>query len=126
LLEELADLVPAIAEGTPVRTYAGLRPLVVDDPDADMNEVTRDFRVFDHGPRDGVAGLTTVVGGKLTTHRLMAEAVADRVCAHLGVDVACRTGAAALPAQDDPAALCDLVAEAGGPGPADAAVEEPG
>jgi DNA-binding Lrp family transcriptional regulator len=91
LMDELADLVPAIAEATPVRTYAGIRPLIVDDAAADPNEISRDFRVFDHAERDGVAGLTTVVGGKLTTHRLMAERVADRVSDRLGVETPCRT-----------------------------------
>lgn len=107
LMDELADLVPAIAEATPVRTYAGLRPLVVDDDAADMNEVTRDYRVFDHRDRDGVFGLTTVVGGKLTTHRLMAEDVADQVDARLGIDAPCRTADEPLVGAEDGRSLAD-------------------
>lgn len=108
LVEELADLVPGVAEGTAVRTYAGLRPLLLDVDDAlgdDPNEATRDFRAFDHAARDGVDGLTSAVGGKLTTHRLMAEAVADRVCEALGVAAPCRTADEPLPGVDDEAAV---------------------
>ena len=41
--------------------------------------------------RDGVGGLVTVVGGKFTTYRLMAERAADAVCAQLGVTKPCVT-----------------------------------
>ncbi len=104
LAGELADLVPAVADATAVRTYVGVRPLLVDAA-ADPNAATRDFRVFDHAERDGVAGLTSVVGGKLTTYRLMAEAVTDRVCEALEVDGPCRTAETPLAGLDDEAAM---------------------
>ncbi len=116
LVGELSDLVPAVAEAPTVGTYVGIRPLLVDVDDAlgdDPNEATRDFRAFDHADRDGVDGLTSVVGGKLTTHRLMAEAVADRVCAHLGVEATCHTAEEALAGVDDEAALRDALERVG-------------
>ena len=112
LVEELADLVPGVAEARLVGTYAGLRPLLVDvaaGPGGDPTAAGRDFRVVDHGDRDGRPGLTSVVGGKLTTHRLMAERAADAVCAHLGVDAPCRTAEEPLVGLDDPAALDDAL-----------------
>jgi glycerol-3-phosphate dehydrogenase len=47
--------------------------------------------VLDHAERDGVEGLVTIVGGKLTTFRLLAEATADAVCGKLRVDALCVT-----------------------------------
>ena len=41
----------------------------------------------------------SIVGGKLTTYRLMAEQTADLVAAKLGVDVACTTAQDPLPGQ---------------------------
>lgn len=108
LVGELVDLVPAVADAPALRTYVGVRPLLVDPDDAlgtDPNEATRDFQVFDHAARDGLAGLTSAVGGKLTTHRLMAEAVADEVCETLGVSAVCRTADEPLVGVDDEAAL---------------------
>src|SRR5699024_9306261 len=79
------------------------RPLF--DPDAesddtetkDTGDITRDYSVLDHEKRDGVSGLTTIVGGKLTTYRQMAEAVTDHVCDVFGVDAACHTHEEPLP-----------------------------
>ena len=56
-----------------------------------MHEWSRDFTVIDHAARDRMEGLLSVVGGKLTTFRLMAEKAADAVCAQLGVQSKCRT-----------------------------------
>ncbi|MFB6353781.1 MAG: FAD-dependent oxidoreductase [Halobacteriales archaeon] len=108
LVEELADLVPGLVDGTATRTFAGLRPLLVEAM-ADPNEAGRDFEVLDHADRDGVVGLTTAVGGKLTTHRLMAEAAADRVADRLGVDASCRTAADPLPGGHDEGLVADAL-----------------
>lgn len=67
---------------------------------------------------DGVAGLTSVVGGKLTPHRLMAEATADRVCAALGVDARCETAETPLPS--DPDRVASLVERYDAASPAEA------
>jgi glycerol-3-phosphate dehydrogenase len=40
--------------------------------------------IFDHAQRDGVEGVITVAGGKLTTYRLMGERAVDTMCAKLG------------------------------------------
>jgi glycerol-3-phosphate dehydrogenase len=41
--------------------------------------------------------LVSIVGGKLTSHRMMAEKTVDAVCAKLGVQAACRTHLEPLP-----------------------------
>jgi len=55
--------------------------------------------VIDHERRDGVSNVVSIVGGKLTTYRLMAEQAADLVCAKLGVDRRCTTAEEVLPDQ---------------------------
>jgi glycerol-3-phosphate dehydrogenase len=115
VIDELADLVPALADARTVRSFWGVRPLY-DPPGtdtADSTDVTRDFAVLDHADRDGLDGFTTVVGGKLTTYRLMAERVADRVCDRLGVAADCRTAEVPLPGSDDVQVLRDYMAEFG-------------
>ncbi len=87
--DSLSAVVPGVA-GAAVRTaYWGVRPLV--DAGPDPTEAERGFTV--HTER----GLTSVAGGKLTTHRLMAEVVADRVCDRLGVQRASGTAERRLP-----------------------------
>jgi glycerol-3-phosphate dehydrogenase len=107
LIEEGAAMVPVLAESRIVRSFWGVRPLY-EPPERgtrDSKDVTRDFFVLDHADRDDLAGFTTVVGGKFTTYRLMAEAVTDRVCARLGVEAPCRTAEIPLPGSDNPAEL---------------------
>jgi glycerol-3-phosphate dehydrogenase len=57
----------------------------------DNRKATRTFNVLDHAARDGVEGIVSIVGGKLTTFRLMAEKTADAVCSKLGVVQPCTT-----------------------------------
>lgn len=73
-----------------LRTFAGTRPLYSADPSAAGRAASRNFTIIDH-EQDGLQGLATIVGGKLTTYRLMAEKMADKVCAKLGVTAECRT-----------------------------------
>ena len=53
--------------------------------------ISRGFSCIDHLERDGLEGLITVIGGKATTLRLMAQETADRICAKVGRTIACRT-----------------------------------
>jgi glycerol-3-phosphate dehydrogenase len=114
----LAECAEMYDHGDIERTYWGVRPLYAGEA-SDTRAVSRGFHVLDHADRDGLAGFTTVVGGKLTTHRLMAEAVSDLVADRLGAGAACRTDEVPLARAGDPGALDDLVARYGGPGPAD-------
>ena len=57
-----------------ISAWAGLRPLVAPPSDADEGAVSREFEVHE-GPR----GVFTLSGGKLTSHRHMAEETVDRV-----------------------------------------------
>jgi len=112
---ECAAMVPSLVDSTTTRAFWGVRPLY--DPGG--REATRGFQVLDHAERDGVPGMTTVVGGKLTTYRRMGEAVADHVAGRLGVEEPSRTAEEPLPGHDDPKRLDALVEAFGAVGPAD-------
>ncbi len=53
-------------------TYAGLRPLP-HSTKAMPSDVTRGHEIVDHEKRDGVPGLCSITGGKLTTYRQLAR-----------------------------------------------------
>ena len=87
------NLVEEIEQLRIVRVFAGIRPLYesVDVTDHEGREVSRDFALLDHEKKDGVRGLVSILGGKLTTYRLMAEKVTDWVASKLKVPTVCRT-----------------------------------
>ncbi len=103
LLVDGERLVPGISGARVLRAYAGSRPLYDADelsgePAHDESrEISRAHHVIDHGARDGVGGLWSIVGGKLTTYRLMARDVVDAVAAALGNEAPCRTADEPLP-----------------------------
>ena len=118
-VEECAAMLPAVADAPTVRTWWGVRPLYApDETGSDRRGISRGFTLLDH-ERDGADGLYSVVGGKLTTYRQMAETTADRVCDRLGVDAACETATEPLAHADDPERLDELVAAYGGANPTD-------
>jgi glycerol-3-phosphate dehydrogenase len=106
LMVEGTKLFPDLRRMRLLRAYAGVRPLYQDEASSggageDGREISRSHVVIDHGPRDGVANLVSIVGGKLTTYRLMAEETADLVAAKLGVTERSTTAEAVLPGQGD-------------------------
>jgi glycerol-3-phosphate dehydrogenase len=104
LLDEAEPVLPAVRETRAVRQWAGVRPLYeppgAENGSAQGRAVRRTFSVIDHADRDGVGGLITVGGGKLTTCRLMAEQAVDLIGHHLGVAAACTTADEPLPVVD--------------------------
>ena len=103
LIDELSRIVPILAEARTIRSFWGVRPLY-EPPDvgtADPTDITRDFFLLDHEERDALPGLTTIVGGKFTTYRLMAEQIADHFCSELGLSATCRTAEVPLPGSED-------------------------
>lgn len=75
LLRFVDWLAPGAAAESPVRLcYCGVRPLPVSRGKPE-GSITRRSLVVDHAPR--LAGLVTLVGGKLTTHRHTGELLVD-------------------------------------------------
>ncbi|OUT91694.1 MAG: glycerol-3-phosphate dehydrogenase [Micavibrio sp. TMED27] len=56
--------------------YSGVRPLC-DDGKSDARKVSRDYVIFDHRPDFGK--MISVFGGKLTTYRVLAEKVVNKL-----------------------------------------------
>ncbi len=96
IIDEAAPMLPALATMRFIRAYAGVRPLLGSAGAADSRAVSRGFALFDHEDH-GLDNLATLVGGKLTTCRLMAERAADLVCQRLGVTRSCLTATTPLP-----------------------------
>jgi glycerol-3-phosphate dehydrogenase len=63
--------------------YAGVRALVRIEHVSE-GKVSRKHALHDHGRRDGVPGIVSVVGGKITGYRAIAEEVGDLVARKLG------------------------------------------
>ena len=83
ILGEVNALIPG-AGLTPehvLYTYSGVRPLPY-APGVKESSVPRTHVLHDHGPE--LKGLVTVVGGKLTTYRQLAQDAVDDVYRRLG------------------------------------------
>lgn len=104
IMDEICEVLPALRHATVLREWAGVRPLF--DPALEISDeasvhvdgraAARLFEVLDHAERDGVAGVFSIVGGKLTTYRLMGERTADAVCRTLGVEQSSATATTQL------------------------------
>ena len=98
LLGEVNALVPdaGLTLDDVLFTYSGVRPLPY-EPDKAESSVSRSHSLYDHAPH-GLPGLITVVGGKLTTYRQLAQDAVDTVCKQLGrAAPACSTKDRVLP-----------------------------
>ena len=67
------------------------------------------FALVDHGDQQDCWGLLTVLGGSVTTHRLVAERVCDDVCQEFGIGRACQTDELVLPGSEDVPDLAEAV-----------------
>jgi len=95
LLHEVRAAYPN-APWSPIHfTWAGVRSLMQIEgvPESD---VTRKHLLYDH-TKDGVPGLLSVVGGKLTAYRSVAEDVVDTACRLLRVQAKSTTADLPLP-----------------------------
>jgi len=123
-IEECAEMLPTVADAPVTREWWGVRPLYApDEGDGDRRGISRGYFTLDHAD-DGVDNFTSIVGGKLTTYRQMAEQATDLVCEKLGVDAGCETDARTLPGADDADRLDEFVARYDGQGPTDEDVVE--
>ena len=72
-----------VQPGDVVWTYSGVRPLYDDGAD-EAKAASRDY-VLEMDEKPGSAPLLSVIGGKITTYRRLAEAVLQRLSPHLPV-----------------------------------------
>jgi glycerol-3-phosphate dehydrogenase len=97
LLRETNRVIPdaALTRDSILYTYSGIRPLAYRE-EMDEEGITRRHFVHDHAPE--LDGLVSIVGGKLTTYRNLAEQAVDTLFKKLGrKSPACLTAREALP-----------------------------
>jgi len=99
LLDAGEALIPGFRETRALHAWAGARPLIKDDRvgAADTRHMSRGMAVIDHTLRDDLEGMLTIGGGKLTTYRLMAEHIVDKMCRKRGEVRPCRTAEEEIP-----------------------------
>jgi len=93
LLNEVNFVFPLaqVSETDILLTVAGVRPLPATDSDTEEAEITRRHIIYDHED-EGADGLISIIGGKLTTYRNLAEETVDTIFEKLDLDVPdCRT-----------------------------------
>lgn len=96
-----AELVPRLRDARALRTWAGVRPLYQPGGPGDSRRLTRHHTVIDHARRDGVSRFITIVGGKFTTYRLMAEQTVDLICEKFQTVRPCQTAETPLASGDE-------------------------
>lgn len=98
LLSEGERMIPEVSSTRVIRAYAGVRPLMgAREGEEDTRKISRDFLLVNYGEAEGIEGFFSVIGGKLTTYRLMAERTVDAVCREMGSSVPCPTAERLLP-----------------------------
>jgi glycerol-3-phosphate dehydrogenase len=89
-LQETADWMIPGAGQIPIRgRLAAARPLIKEIASAGRS-TSRTYRCYDH-TEGGAPGFFSIIGGKTTTARHMAEKMSDMVCMQLGIDIPCKT-----------------------------------
>lgn len=99
MLDAGEAMLPGFRKARALHAWAGARPLIKDSRVAasDTRHMARGMSVIDHHSRDGVSGMLTIAGGKLTTYRLMAERIVDIMCDEMGEQRECRTADEVVP-----------------------------
>lgn len=94
LIRELNDAYPhaQLKKEEVLTSYVGIRPLIEELGKA-STQVSRKHEIYDHEEQEGrLKGVMTVLGGKWTTSRALAEEVVDRILKKLTLPfVKCRT-----------------------------------
>ena len=91
IVELCAQMVPAVKETAVRSVWCASRPLIQQKRSKDPQHISRTFDCYDHRQRDNLEGLLSVIGGKATTLRAMAEKTADLICRKTGRNIACKT-----------------------------------
>jgi len=88
LLSGAEELFPNIRNYKSFRTWSGIRPLVKPKKINKSLPLSRSHRVIDH-EAEGLKFFLTICGGALTTHRLMAEDVVNKLGNKFSLDIQC-------------------------------------
>ncbi len=95
IISEAGRMIPHFNHTRIIRAFSGVRPLLKSKK-ADSHEISRGFQIIDHQN-----GMYSIVGGKLSTFRLMAEKMVDTVMASFQLKTPCETAEIPLEGQDE-------------------------
>ncbi len=96
IMHEAQRVFPSLKMEDIYYTYAGLRSLP-DSGDEKPGSVSRAHKTIDHEKQDNIKGMVSVLGGKITGGRGIAEEITDLVCKKLDFKEPCKTGITPLP-----------------------------
>jgi glycerol-3-phosphate dehydrogenase len=89
------QMIPSFGTTRLIRAYTGVRPLLKASG-TDGRAISRGFKIIDHEN-----GMFSILGGKLTTYRLMAEKMVDVIMGKFALRATCRTAELPLEGQDE-------------------------
>ena len=96
LLKEVQRIFPNVGSGDIFYTSAGLRALARSKSKR-PGDVSRSHKLVDHEREDSIGGFVSVLGGKITAYRAVAEQTVDMVCHKLSAKAPCITAEVPLP-----------------------------
>lgn len=96
MLKSVQQVFPTLRSEDIFYTTAGLRPLAHIGGEK-PSRVSREHKILDHMQRDGIDGLVSVLGGKITAYRAVAKEAVDVACRKLGMKAKCTTAETPLP-----------------------------
>jgi glycerol-3-phosphate dehydrogenase len=96
IMREAQRVFPQLKTEDIFYTFAGLRSLPDSGNDKPSN-VSRAHKTIDHEKTDGVKGFVSVLGGKITGGRGIAEEITNLVCKKLDLKAACNTATTPFP-----------------------------
>lgn len=91
MVELCTEMVPGIKHIAQHSAWSASRPLIAAGEYENPQQISRTFDCFDHQVQDQLEGFVSIIGGKATTLRAMAEKTADVICRKLGRTLPCRT-----------------------------------
>ncbi len=90
LLANANRMIPRFSEEKLLAAWRATRPLV-GGKGKDGRVLSRKMQCIDHAEQDSLQGMVSIIGGKATTSRAMAEITCNMVCHKLGYNIPCRT-----------------------------------
>lgn len=105
MLRSVKDYFPALDTERIYFSNAGVRALVREE--GSESSVSRMHRIAD-GAKSGASNLISVLGGKITGYRAIAEEATDAVCAKLKITASCQTAVTLLPGTRGEQAVTDV------------------
>ncbi len=95
IIREAGRMIPHFNNTRIIRAFSGVRPLLKSQK-SDSREISRGFQIINHEN-----GMYSIVGGKLTTFRLMAEKMVDTIMDSFNLKKSCETAEIPLDGQEE-------------------------